>query len=66
MLLALTIISTGAGVISALTAAIALFQQRRQPPPQTVVIDVMIIEAPTIETLTARPSESGPDLGFPS
>lgn len=62
VLLALTIISTVAGVSGALSA-LGLLPQRRRPQPQTVVIVVTSIEAPAVEPQTDRPGESDPELG---
>jgi hypothetical protein len=62
VLLALTIISTVAGVICAVCAAIALLQQRRQVQPQTVVIIVERIETPDVEPQANGTSKSDPSL----
>lgn len=58
----LAIISTMAGVIGALSAAISVLQQRRQAQPQTVVIIVTDVEALAAEPQAERRSESDPQL----
>ena len=60
MLLALTIISTVAGVSGALSA-LGLLPQRRRAQPQTVVIVVTSIEAPAYEDVEV----GGPSLTVP-
>jgi hypothetical protein len=63
VLLALTIISTVAGVIGVLCTAIGLLLQRRQAQPQSAVIVVMSIAAPAADTQTDGVNESGPESG---
>jgi len=61
VLLALTIISTVAAVISVLSG-LGLLPQRRRPEPQTVVIVVTSIEVASVEPRTMYRSKSGPEL----
>jgi hypothetical protein len=61
VLLALAIISTVTGVVSALSG-LGLLPQRRRPPPQTVVIVVTSIETPALKPQTNRPNDGGPEL----
>jgi len=61
VLLALTIISAAAAVISALDS-LGLLPQRRRAQPQTVVIVVTSIEALVIEPQPTAPNESDPEL----
>jgi hypothetical protein len=58
----LAIISTVAGVIGALSAAISVLQQRRQTRPQTVVIIVTNIETLAVEHRTDHLSDRDPEL----
>jgi hypothetical protein len=61
VLLALTIISTGAAVSGALSA-LGLLPQRRRDQPPTVVIVVTSIEGTVRQAVGGSPQESDPKL----